>query len=908
MADFIFTSPGVKFKEKDLSFITRNVGITTLGLVGETEKGPAFEPVYVQDGVEFRRKFGNQNITRFPNGELKYQLPYVANAYLDESNQMYVTRVLGLSGYDAGTGWAITVKGGVDTETIEIFGTPTTNVAQTIDKDETYVGDVVFLNVGEVGEYETGFVYDSGLSKFVNTRYEYEVTDDLGTQWEYTETITTEHADVNDEYDNMVVAVIRSRGRVTPVVNEPSVTTFDATDLTLSGNTSIINTGDLFGNFTLVASTPNHIGSNPSDSDSYVVSLNPNASNYIANTLGRTAKDKNTRVYVEAVYPDLIKKLDADGLAFGVEQVIDLDTNIFTNRKTSFKTPETPWVVSQLKGNKVDRLFKFISISDGNSANREHKISITNINPQTGEFDVVIRDYFDTDANPIPLESFVRCSLNKNENSFIGNRIGTNDDEYELRSEYIMIELASDIDVESYPVGFEGYWLNNYDSAKTPEIFYKTSYEEGERVNRIFLGISNHAYDGENLRGTGINQNLFNFTGFDFTSTSNFTQTKGFHLDSDVEDVLGDMFVGGMDKIQTVNDVLSPTNAYNDPSTRKFTLVPYGGFDGWDIHANGRTHGDNFRKGGIYDGVEEGFTPTTDYQAWETAIDTFSNPETITINLFSTPGINWSDNNTLINETINMIETRADSLYIIDSPDIKIEQTVGQTRTDVLAARNIADLMESTRIDSNYSCTYYPWVQIRDVQNNSNIYIPPTGEVVAAIAFTDNNKFPWFAPAGLQRGVTNAKRARYRLSNDARDILYKSRINPMADFAGTGTAIFGQKTLQIRESALDRINVRRLLLQIKVLISNVAVRLLFEQNDQTTIDQFLAQVNPILDTIKRERGLYEYQIKMDDSINTPETRDRNELYGELFLKPTRSLEKIGITFNIMPSGASFEDV
>ena len=130
----------------------------------------------------------------------------------------------------------------------------------------------------------------------------------------------------------------------------------------------------------------------------------------------------------------------------------------------------------------------------------------------------------------------------------------------------------------------------------------------------------------------------------------------------------------------------------------------------------------------------------------------------------------------------------------------------------------------------------------------------------------------------------------------------------MADFADSGTAIFGQKTLQAKDSALNRINVRRLLLQLKVLISNIAIRLVFEQNDQTTIDQFLAKVNPILDSIKRERGLNDFRIKMDSSNNTPETMDRNELYGEIYLKPTKSLEFIGITFTITPSGASFADV
>jgi phage tail sheath protein FI len=263
----------------------------------------------------------------------------------------------------------------------------------------------------------------------------------------------------------------------------------------------------------------------------------------------------------------------------------------------------------------------------------------------------------------------------------------------------------------------------------------------------------------------------------------------------------------------------------------------------------------------------------------------------------------------LIQETIEMMESqRTDTLFVIDAPDIGLPQVVGEQKQDVINAQDVADLLSGTEIDSNYACTYFPWIQMRDTQNNVNVYIPPTGEVVRAMAFTDNTKFPWFAPAGLNRGVTNARKSKYKLSLDARDILYAGRINPMADFADAGTAIFGQKTLQVRESALNRINVRRLLLQLKVLIANIAIRLVFEQNDQATIDQFLQKTTPVLDTIKRERGLYEFRIKMDDSNNTPETRDRNELYGEIFLKPTRAVEFIGITFTITPSGASFADV
>ena len=367
-------------------------------------------------------------------------------------------------------------------------------------------------------------------------------------------------------------------------------------------------------------------------------------------------------------------------------------------------------------------------------------------------------------------------------------------------------------------------------------------------------------------------------------------------------------FEVGAGKFQTAADI-TDGDVYGDSRSRKFTLVPAGGYDGWDENRNGRSYGDLYRKGGIFDGVADGVTPHNDFQAWETAIRTFANPEETTINLFATPGINWSDENILVKNTVDMIEQeRADSLYIIDAPDINLDIAVGEKRLDVVVAEDITDLLDVAYIDSSYTCTYYPWIQLRDSQNNVNVWLPPTAEVLKAIAFTDNSKFPWFAPAGLQRGVTDARKSKYKMSQEARDILYDGRINPMADFADVGTAIFGQKTMQVKESALDRINVRRLLLQIEVLISNIATRLLFEQNDQATIDQFLAKANPVLDTIRRERGLTDFSIKMDDSNNTPESKDRNELYGEILLKPTRAVEYIGLTFTITPTGASFDEV
>jgi hypothetical protein len=919
--DFVFTSPGVKFKERDLSFVTRNVGITTLGLVGETEKGPAFEPVFVEDAGQFRDRFGNQSIKKLPDGNLQYELPYVANAYLEESSQLYVTRVLGLSGYDAGTAWAITLSAGVDLSTTG----ETTSTTTTDNFSNNIYRGVPLFQSGDTGSQFTGFTKVTDTT-FQGLLYEFTATTvNNGTGTTFVK-ITTLTGTSYTDYENMVLAVIRSRASVDDDVDLPPETIFEATNLIVSGNTTTATTGDLFAQFTLVASKPTDPEDEP---ESYTVTLDPNSSSFLPNVIGREPKDKTTKIWVEAIYPDLIKKLDADGIGFGInDDLIDASSDVFTNYKTGFKTPETPWVVSQLKGSQIDRLFKFISISDGNSANKEIKISITNIKPDSKEFDVVVRDFNDTDSNPTVLETFSRCTMMEGENSFIGQRIGTSNGDYDLQSNYIMVELTPDIPEDVFPAGFEGFIESNWATTITessvegvaPKILYKTEYDPSERFNRVYLGVSELAYSSTNLVGTGVNQNIFNFNGWKTDGgnvASGFTKSMGFHMDSGATGTYYDgtyligQFEVGAGRFQTVSDISSSDDTYFDLRTRKFTVVPAGGFDGWDVHRNSRSNTDFFRQNGPFDGVAPNTTPRNDFQAWETAINTFANPEEVTINLFATPGIDWSEQNVLVRDTIDMIENeRTDTLYIIDTPDVSSDfntLTIGETRPDVVAANDIVDLLDTAEIDSSYAATYFPKIQIRDTQNNVNIYLPPTGEVVKAMAFTDNTKFPWFAPAGLTRGITDARKSQFKLSLEARDVLYAGRINPLADFADVGTAIFGQKTLQVRESALDRINVRRLLLQVKVLISNIATRLVFEQNDQATIDQFIQKATPILDNIKRERGLQEFRIKMDDSNNTPETRDRNELYGEIFLKPTRAVEFIGITFTITPSGASFDE-
>jgi phage tail sheath protein FI len=253
-----------------------------------------------------------------------------------------------------------------------------------------------------------------------------------------------------------------------------------------------------------------------------------------------------------------------------------------------------------------------------------------------------------------------------------------------------------------------------------------------------------------------------------------------------------------------------------------------------------------------------------------------------------------------------MIEfDRADSIYIVTTPDYSLYNSTANDSQLIIYPQEAVDNLVNAGIDSNYTATYYPWVLTRDTVNNTQIYIPATAEVCKNLALTDNIAFPWFAAAGYTRGIVSAIKARKKLTQEDRDTLYQGRINPIATFSDVGTVIWGNKTLQIRESALDRINVRRLLLTVRKYIASTSRYLVFEQNTSTTRNTFLNIVNPYLESIQQRQGLYAFRVVMDDSNNTPDVIDRNIMKGAIYLQPTKTAEFIQIDFNILPTGAAF---
>jgi hypothetical protein len=984
MAEQINVSPGVYTSEVDLTFAAQSLGVSSLGIVGEAQRGPAFEPILVKNYDEFTTYFGGANPEKFSGTQIvKYEGNYIAREYLSQASQMYMTRILGLSGYDAGTAWSISTIAQPDITTIQ---SPLATTTLFVDFSyDTSVGVLKNKNGGvysypyPVSDYSknisastTSFVssvasaYASRLFPLSASTISYKygdlsstsirtitgvttasMSDILGSNTNdstWFNTLFTQKSDNNysgvtygvfvtgltqngtvfsgttcyyietaaasayTSWNNVVVATLRSdanwtNNTLTPVVSgNPVLIPID--DITLNAK----------GGFKLSGTT------SAGASFNYSVSMDNTKKEYMPLVLGKQPKEKQSSLFVEEIYPELLNYGYLKGYIRGLKATLITNSSSagvnMTDYKEQWATPATPYFVSELRGTNVFKLFRVVTISDGNAANTLVKVSIQNINLDRKEFDLIVRDFNDTDANPVIIEKYIRCSMDESQLTYIGKKVGTIDGKYDLKSKYIMIEIDPDAPSTAVPAGFMGYTFRNYGTGTlNPKIQYKTKYfTAGEQITNPPAGISPIISGGDNIRKSFLGISDSNFWAYDSDffqykgNVASTTTTNGFHMDSGATSVsvngVAATFDVGVAPFQT--EAGTAGTDYSSLLSRKFTAAPYGGYDGWDIYRSYRTNGDSYRIGQTTY-TNQGFNAlgNSDYYAYKTAIDTFANPENADINVLVTPGIDIENNSSLVEYTIDMVENdRADSIYIPTLPDINMFASDSSDKNNWKTSQDAVDLIDEVGVDSNYTAVYFPFVLYNDTENNSKVWIPPTAEVVRNLALTDNIAYEWYAIAGVERGLVNSK-PRVKLSQTDRDTLYPGRINPIATFRGVGPVIWGNRNLQIKDSVLDRLNIRRLLLQTRKLIAAVGLRLLFQPNDQQVRNDFLNLVNPILDGIRRERGLTDFRVKLS---NAPEDIDNNELNGTIYLKPTSTLEYINIQFVITPQGASFENV
>ena len=273
-------------------------------------------------------------------------------------------------------------------------------------------------------------------------------------------------------------------------------------------------------------------------------------------------------------------------------------------------------------------------------------------------------------------------------------------------------------------------------------------------------------------------------------------------------------------------------------------------------------------------------------------INLLANKDDYQFNVLVTPGLFDSLNTSAISTIITNTQQRGDNIFVLDPV------VYGQVASGVIT--------QASSRDTSYAAEYWPWCQIQDPATGKNVWVPASTMIIGVYAYNDTVAEPWFAPAGINRGgLGTVLRVEQKLNQTTRDSLYTGKVNPIATFPGQGIVVYGQKTLQTKPSALDRVNVRRLLISLKSYISQVANNLVFEQNTAATRNIFLSQVNPYLSSVQQRQGLFAFKVIMDETNNTADVIDRNQLIGQIYVQPTKTAEFIYLDFIITPTGATF---
>jgi len=550
---------------------------------------------------------------------------------------------------------------------------------------------------------------------------------------------------------------------------------------------------------------------------------------------------------------------------------------------------ETPMVQSQLISGERYDLFKFVTLGHGTLYNTKFKIGISNVKA-AGEdgatdysvFTVTIRSYSDTDKRKVVLETYNNVNLDPASPNYIARKIGdrymtidgngkiTEFGDYSNKSKYVRVEVSAQgsFPISAAPFGHTAYTNpikanSNAEARQFPAITFQTNSTGNTSSSPIY------------------------YAGFDFETTGVSLDNKQYLKPIPVNAETGSNIAFAFDSQLTY---VMTGSVSSDMVKRQFVLGFQNGFDGSNptIPVNLGTD----ISAANTQGLNCATSTTSGSVAYSKAINAVSNPDEWDINMVVTPGIIRSLHPAITTKAIDMCEDRQDCFYIADfnaSADTITEATE-----------------QANSVDSNYVATYYPWVKTIDSNTNKLLSVPPSVLLPAVFAQNDRLAAEWFAPAGLNRGgITGAVSVLNRLTHSERDTLYENKVNPIAAFPGQGIVAFGQKTLQDRASALDRINVRRLLITVKKYIASTSRYLVFEQNTSTTRASFLATVNPYLENIQKKQGLYAFRVVMDETNNTPDVIDRNILAGQIFLQPAKTAEFIVIDFNILPTGASF---
>ena len=563
-----------------------------------------------------------------------------------------------------------------------------------------------------------------------------------------------------------------------------------------------------------------------------------------------------------------------------------LPAQLFTNDVTH---ATTPYIVSQKISGQRHNLFRFHTLGDGTYTNQQCVISIFNVKEAGSSnatdyatFSLAVRKFGDTDKRKSVLETFNNVNLDPASPQYISKVIGdrnvsidangkqTDTGDYRNNSKYIRVDVNEGFPITAGPFGHEAYSnpVKLTTDTDLSAVKFRTTSDSNTASSKL-------NYAGIDLETAVVKKDNFNYLAPLTTNASTGSNTV-FAFDQQLS-------------YELTGSTNSDTKAI-DVAKRQFSVGFQGGFDGVAPTIS------PYLGSGISAGNSQGFSLASSTAsgsvAYVKAINAVSNPDDFDINLVSAPGVVRRLHSYVFDKITDMVEARQDAFFIGDVS--AQDDSIGQAITQAEA------------IDSNYVGTYYPWVKTIDANTNKLTAVPPSTLLPGIYAANDRVAAEWFAPAGLNRGgIVGAVSVLNRLTHAERDTLYEGKVNPIAQFPGEGIVAFGQKTLQDKASALDRINVRRLLIKVKKFVASTSRYLVFEQNTAQTRSRFINTVQPYLEGVQQRQGLYAFRVVMDETNNTPDVIDRNILAGQIFLQPTKTAEFIVIDFNILPTGASF---
>ena len=587
-------------------------------------------------------------------------------------------------------------------------------------------------------------------------------------------------------------------------------------------------------------------------------------------------------------------------------EIIDLADQDFSN---DVQHATTPWIQSQLISGERHNLFKVHTLGDGTNYNQEFKISIFNVKAagtsnatDYATFSVAVRKFTDTDKRKVVLETFNNVNLDPASPNYIARVIGdmnitidangkmTMNGDYANNSKYIRVEVAEGFPITAGPFAHDKYYNPIYVGSSLESLVPAVLFSTGSGDNN---GSKSVSFSGIDLESAVVKVDNGNYLAPIPASATQGGNTV-FSFDADINiHSSGSSAAGVRDNINFNFGFELTGSKATDVNKRQFTVGFQSGFDGITptVEIARADSSANFSAGNSQ-GFDLSTSTASGSVAYVKAINAVSNPDDFDINLVSAPGVVRRLHSYVFDKIVDMVEDRSDAFFIGDITDYN--DTIDQATT------------QAELVDSNYVGVYYPWVKTIDSNTNKLTTVPPSTLLPGIYAANDRVAAEWFAPAGLNRGgIVGAVSVLNRLTHAERDTLYEGKVNPIAQFPGEGIVAFGQKTLQDKASALDRINVRRLLIKVKKFVASTSRYLVFEQNTAQTRGRFINTVQPYLEGVQQRQGLYAFRVVMDETNNTPDVIDRNILAGQIFLQPTKTAEFIVIDFNILPTGASF---